>query len=93
MLWQGPFENIKTDGNALKVLGKFIESSHFKYGIYKPREFENHIKKLVLAHLFLYQIFKLPWFINPILKMERLINSIYSSVAISLKYGQLIGSM
>ena len=76
------FENIKADRNALKILGKnvcniqFIESSHFKYGIYEPREFENPTKKLVLAHSFLYQIFNFPWFINPIFKIGQLINSI-----------------
>ena len=29
---------------------QFIESFYLKYGINKPREVNNHIKKLVLAH-------------------------------------------
>ena len=49
---------------------QFIESFYLKYGIYKPREVINQIKKLMLAHSFLYQIFHLPRFINPIFKIE-----------------------
>ena len=45
---------------------QFIESFYLKYGIYKPREVKNHINKLVLVHSFLYRIFHLPLFINPI---------------------------
>ena len=40
-----------------------------KHGIYKPLEMKNHIKNLVLAHSFLYQIFHLQRFINPINSM------------------------
>ena len=36
---------------------QFIETFSLKYGIYKPREVKNYIKKLVLAQSFLYQIF------------------------------------
>ena len=45
---------------------QFIESFYLKYGIYKPREVKNHIKKLVLAHSLLYRILHLRRFINPI---------------------------
>ena len=36
---------------------QFIESFYLKYRMYKPREVKNQIKKLVLAHSFLYRIF------------------------------------
>ena len=50
--------------NIYKI--QLIESFYLKYGIYKPLEVKNHIKKRVLAHSFLYRIFHLPVFINPI---------------------------
>ena len=56
---------------------QFIEPFYLKYGIYKPREVKNHIKKLMLAYSFLYQIFYLPRFINLIFYTEQLINSVY----------------
>ena len=34
---------------------QFIESFYLKNGINKPQEVKNNIKKLVLAHSFLYQ--------------------------------------
>ena len=34
----------------------FIESFYLRYGIYKPWEVKNHLKNLVFAHSFLYQI-------------------------------------
>ena len=33
---------------------QFIESFFLKYGIYKPQEVKNPVKKLVLAHSFLF---------------------------------------
>ena len=73
---------IKIETNALKISGKkeynikFIESSRFKYGIYKPRELEHPIRNSCWQpeHSFPYRIFKLLRFINPIFKTERLIN-------------------
>ena len=54
-----------------------IPQKAYKKNIIVPREFENPIKKLVLAHSFLYRIFKLPRVLNPIFYIDGLINSIY----------------
>ena len=54
---------------------QFIESTDVKYRIKNPRAFENPIKKLMLAHSFLYRIFKLPGVLNPIFYIGGLINS------------------
>ena len=58
-------KNICFDANTPKHYKKeyniqIIESTNVKYRIYNPRAFENPIEKLVLAHSFLYRIFKLP---------------------------------
>ena len=63
---------------------QFIESPNLKYRIQNPREFENPIKKLVLAHLFLYRIFKLPQVLNLIFQIGRVINSIYMIIRVLL---------
>ena len=48
--------------------GNYIVYSSFylKYGFYKPREVKNRIKKRVRKQEFLYMIFYLPRFLNPI---------------------------
>ena len=56
---------------------KFIKSVHLKYGIYIPREVEHPKKKLVRKRTRFFIDVQLPRFINPIIKMDRLINSIY----------------
>ena len=58
---------------------QFIESPTLKYRIQNSQEFENPIKKLVLAHLFLYRIFKLPR-----VQIGRVINSIYMIIRVLL---------
>ena len=52
-------------GRTFQIYRVYL-SFYLKYGIYKPMGVKNPIKKRVHKHEFLYMIFHLPRFINPI---------------------------
>ena len=62
---------------------RVYKSAHLKYWIYKPREIDHPIKETSalahkLTHSFLYRMFNLPRFINPIFLMGRF-NKFYTA--------------
>ena len=48
--WQGDRHAADSSADKQDYIEFIIKSSHFKYGIYKPKEVQNPIKKRVRKH-------------------------------------------